>query len=431
MSYTVRFRKGFGRGSEEAETVQLLAEGQEGADSADAESASKRTIHDGALRVKACTPVSAPRAAMWVRRVMVAMTIVMVSLTPRVRGGSIDHTMWDECYEHNSPAPLIMPTGSQVTVPCAFLPHSWPMVSIRARFCQSEYGGYELKINATNGTAVDDDLTHRLINASWKFHDLAISHYVTLTMNISDNTTGMFDCVLRNATHGFLTSRFTIVTQIETLHRPGDPDCAPKLGFHADGKKIWSSEYNEWQRHQCGTFYGFDRLYYYLAASNQSNTKPPCPPSEPDRCWPVLQQYVLDGNCFRSQNFRREPPLPTEKTPVPIFVIDWQWVSLGLTMMVIGGVCLGLVLVVRCACGEMCRNRERFQKKMNAYRPMSTHFMRPPGYDELYSVADDEESDSGYFEKEDRSESYNDLVDENVYDEVAVPPLYSKIKRRL
>ncbi|AEV80487.1 membrane glycoprotein UL141 [Cercopithecine betaherpesvirus 5] len=367
---------------------------------------------------------------MFLRRAMVALTVLLVALTPRVKA-DIDYLMWDECYDSGSPAPLIMPLGSRITVPCTFLPHSWPMISIRARFCQSEYAGYELVVNVTNGTLDTDGLTSLLHNASWKFVDMTLGHSVSLSFNITDNTTGMFDCLLRNETHGYMTTRFTVITQIETLHRPGEIECVPKLGLRPDGDKIWTTEYNEWQRHNCGTFYGFDRLYYYLAATNKSNTKPPCPPNEPDRCWPVVQRYTLDGDCYRIQAPRRRKLRPYSNQHEGghgLRLMDVPWLTLGLTVMLIGGVCLGMVVVVRLACGECCRNYERFKKKRRGYRPLSGQFMRAPDYDELYPS--EEAFSRSYEELFDTKATDDPCPEPPLYSEVQFP-LYSEIKRRL
>ncbi len=378
---------------------------------------------------------------MSVRRAVAALAVVLISLASGARSTDIDHLSWDQCYEDNSPAPLIMPLGSQITIPCTFLPHSWPMVSIRARFCQSEYAGHELIVNVTNGTLVTDDLTSRLSNASWDFVNLGLAHYITLTLNVTNNTTAMFDCVLRNDTHGRVEKRFTVITFVETLQRPGEPDCKPKLGFNADGDRIWTSEHNEWQRQTCGTFYGFHRVFYYLAKTNHSKHNLPCPASAPDRCWPVVQQYILDGDCFRIQIPRRRkihPHLFPHDGQEDDDFIELPWVTLGLTVFLIGALCAALMLLIRMTCGKCCRSYERFQKKKHGYRPVSGLFVRPAEYDELYcSIDDDMDSDvdgdecsksyEALFECESPEPPYPDDDDDPPYP----PPLYSEIKRRL
>ncbi|QQL09936.1 Ba164 [Baboon cytomegalovirus] len=380
---------------------------------------------------------------MSVRRAVAAVAVVLMSLASGARSTDIDHLSWDQCYEDNSPAPLIMPLGSQITIPCTFLPHSWPMVSIRARFCQSEYAGHELIVNVTNGTLVRDDLTGRLSNASWDFVNLGLAHYITLNLNVTNNATAMFDCVLRNDTHGRVTKRFTVITFVETLQRPGEPDCRPKLGFNSDGDRIWTSEHNEWQRQTCGTFYGFDRVFYYLAKTNHSNHNLPCPPSAPDRCWPVVQQYILDGDCFRIQIPRRRkihPHLFPHDGQEDDDFIELPWVTLGLTVFLIGALCAALMLIIRMTCGKCCRSYERFQKKQHGYRPVSGLFVRPAEYDELYCSVDDDIDDMDNMDDDECSKSYEALFDcespEPPYpddhdDPPYPPPLYSEIKRRL
>lgn len=114
--------------------------------------------------------------------------------------------------------------------------------------------------------------------------------------------------------------RFVILTQLETLSRPDEPCCTPALGRYSLGDQIWSPTPWRLRNHDCGTYRGFQRNYFYIGRADAEDCwKPACPDEEPDRCWTVIQRYRLPGDCYRSQP---HPPKFLPVTPAPPADID-------------------------------------------------------------------------------------------------------------
>ncbi|QPI35376.1 membrane glycoprotein UL141 [Human betaherpesvirus 5] len=294
----------------------------------------------------------------------------------------IAEKMWAENYETTSPAPVLVAEGEQVTIPCTVMTHSWPMVSIRARFCRSHDGSDELILDAVKGHRLMNGLQYRLPYATWNFSQLHLGQIFSLTFNVSTDTAGMYECVLRNYSHGLIMQRFVILTQLETLSRPDEPCCTPALGRYSLGDQIWSPTPWRLRNHDCGMYRGFQRNYFYIGRADAEDCwKPACPDEEPDRCWTVIQRYRLPGDCYRSQP---HPPKFLPVTPAPPADIDTgmsPWATRGIAAFLgfwsIFTVCFLCYLCYLQCCGRWCPTPGRGRRGGEGYRRLPTYDSYP------------------------------------------------------